>query len=91
MALTCLIFLTTSCATSSLPNYSPILKGEPAPESGQFVTDDGARETAKIFAEHTRLKEEVKNDTLWNSITHNVTVFTIGVGVGLVTGVIILP
>ena len=91
MALTCLIFLTTSCATSSLPHYSKILKDQPAPADGQFVTDDGARLTAKIFAEHTRLKEEVKNDTFWNSLTHNFTMFGLGVGVGVVTGVIILP
>ena len=89
MALICLIFLTTSCATSSLPNYSPILKGDPAPENGQFVTDEGVRETAKIFAEHTRLKEEVRNDTFWNSLTHNFTVFGVGVGVGI--GLMILP
>jgi hypothetical protein len=55
------------------------------------VTDEGARETAEKLAEHKRLKKEVSDDTLWQSITHNFTVFGLGVGVGLVTGVFILP
>ncbi len=81
-----LIILTSSCATTRINEEGWRDTGD-----GYAVTYEAGREAAETKAENKLLKKEVSDDTLWQSITHNVTVFTIGVGVGLVTGVIILP
>ena len=47
------------------------------------VTTKAARKAATDKAENKKLKQEVEDDTLWNSITHNTTVFGSGVSVGI--------
>ena len=85
-ALTLLIILISSCATVDLPGWT-------ANKDGTYtVTKAAGREAAQDKAENKLLKKEVADKpTVWQSITHNTTVFGIGAGVGFVTGIFVLP
>lgn len=87
MASLWLIILTSSCAAPKVAE-----KGWTDTGTGYAVTYEAGRVAAETKAENKLLKKEVADDpTLWQSITHNVTVFGIGAGFGFVTGVVILP
>ena len=81
-----LTILTSSCATVDLPGWT-------ANKDGTYtVTKVAGREAAETKAENKLLKKEVADEpTLWQSITHNATVFGIGAGIGFVTGVVVVP
>ena len=87
MASLCLIFLTSSCATISPAGFHPSEDG-----TEQCIDNDGARDVAEKLEERRLCIDKLgRQPSVWDRFSSGFTVFGIGVGVGLVTGVVIIP
>jgi len=87
-----LTFLISSCATSIPAGFIRVNEGDTVPHSGQLINDDGARDVAKRLTERNLCIEKLgKQPSYWDKFSSGFTIFGIGAGVGLLTGIIILP
>lgn len=84
----CLIFLISSCATTSIPaGFHPSEDG-----TEQCIENDGARDVAiKLTERRICLDKLGRQPSVWDRFSSGFTVFGIGVGVGAVGALIVGP
>ncbi len=86
----CLTFLISSCASSIPAGFINVNEGSTVPFNGQLINDDGARDVAKRLTERNLCIEKLGEvPSYWDRFSSGFTVFGLGAGVGLVTGIII--
>ena len=78
----------TGCATTDpIPlgaDLQKIEKGEQAPEDGVFLTVEGTKKVAQVYAERKALRKELANSpTQWERFWTNSAIFVVGIGVGV--------
>ena len=86
--LLCLTVLTSSCATSKIP------AGFSSDDGGktQCIDADGARDISEMLEERRLCLDKLgKQPDFWDRFSSGFTIFGIGVGVGVVGSIILLP
>lgn len=88
-----LISLISSCATTKPPRGFDFMQaGSELDYDAYCVDEDGARDVSvKLEERRDCLDRMGEEPTLWDRITHNVTILGIGAGLGFVGALVIAP